>query len=102
MYGDASDLVAFRLMPLEKSLRKPVEANWTFQVISPADRHVAFHDQSYGNIKSWKWDFGDGTNSTEKNPQHTYKKPGEFVVTLYVEGSEGKARRSKVWDVTLP
>jgi hypothetical protein len=102
MYGDASDLVAFRLMPLEKSLRKPVEANWSFQVISPADRLVAFHDQSYGNIKSWKWDFGDGTTSTEKNPQHHYKKPGEFVVTLYVEGPEGKARRSKVWDVTLP
>lgn len=102
MYGDASDLVAFRLMPLEKNLRKPIQADWTFQVISPARRHVAFEDQSYGNIKSWKWDFGDGQTSAEQNPQHSYQKPGEFVVTLTVEGPDGKARRSKVWDVTLP
>ena len=102
MYGDASDLVAFRLMPLEKHLREPIEADWSFQVISPARRLVAFQDQSYGNIKSWKWDFGDGQTSTEQNPQHVFQKPGEFVVTLYVEGPDGKARRAKVWDITLP
>ncbi len=102
MYGNASDLVAFRLMPIEKSLRKPVEADWSFQVISKKDRTVAFRDLSYGNIKSWKWDFGDGTTSTEQHPQHKYEKPGEFVVTLYIEGPEGKARRARVWDVTLP
>jgi PKD repeat protein len=71
-------------------------------VISQKERHVAFRDLSYGNIKSWKWDFGDGTTSTEQNPQHRYEKPGEYVVVLYVEGPDGKARRSKVWDVTLP
>ena len=102
MYGNASDLVAFRLMPIEKSLRKPVEADWSFQVISLADRIVAFRDRSYGNITSWRWDFGDGESSTERHPTHHYQKPGEFVVTLYVEGLVGKARRSKVWDVTLP
>jgi PKD domain len=102
MYGNASDLVSFRLMPIEDNLRKPVEANWRFQVVSQADRQVAFHDQSHGKITSWKWDFGDGETSTEKNPIHTYNKAGEFVVILYVEGPEGKDRRSKVWDVTLP
>lgn len=25
----------------------------------------------------------------------------DFVVTLYVEGPEGKSRRAKVWDVSL-
>ena len=102
MYGNASDLVAFRLMPVEASLRKPIEADWAFHVISRGDRIVAFRDQSYGDIKSWKWDFGDGTTSTERNPTHRYEKAGEFVVILVVEGPEGKARRSKVWDVTLP
>ena len=102
MYGDASDLVSFRLMPIDASLHKPVDANWSFQVIDQQDRSVAFHDQSFGTITSWKWDFGDGDSSSEKNPIHTYKKPGEFIVILYVEGPDGKARRSKVWDVTLP
>ena len=102
MYGNASDLVAFRLMPVEASLRKPIEADWGFHVISRGDRIVAFRDQSYGDIKSWKWDFGDGTTSTERNPTHRYEKAGEFVVILVVEGPDGKARRSKVWDVTLP
>jgi hypothetical protein len=32
---------------------------------------------------------------------HTYAKNGQYVVVLNIEGSEGKSRRSKVWDVTL-
>lgn len=102
MYGDASDLVAFRLMPLESSLRKPLEADWSFHVLSPADRQVAFRDQSWGDITAWRWDFGDGTESSERHPIHRYEKPGEFVVTLHIEGPAGRARRAKVWDVTLP
>ncbi|MEO8272284.1 MAG: hypothetical protein ABI557_21425, partial [Aureliella sp.] len=66
MYGNASDLVSFRLMPLDAKFRKPVEANWSFQVINPQERTVAFHDQSYGNITSWKWDFGDGNTAGEQ------------------------------------
>jgi len=101
MYGDASDLVAFRLMPVEKRLRRPVEADWSFEVLSRAERVVAFRDRSCGDIRSWRWDFGDGKSSTERHPLHRYEKGGEFVVTLHVEGPEGKARRAKVWDVTL-
>jgi PKD repeat protein len=90
-------------MPMDANLRKkPVEANWSFQVVDKTARKVAFHDESYGKITSWKWDFGDGETSTEQHPIHTYNKPGEFVVILYAEGPEGKDRRSKVWDVTLP
>jgi len=102
MYGDASDLVAFRLMPIENNLRKPVEADWSFQVVSQEDRVVAFRDRSYGKITSWHWNFGDGNSSTERHPTHRYEKSGEFIVTLKVEGPDGKARRAKVWDVTLP
>ncbi len=102
MYGDASDLVAFRLMPIEKNLRQPVAADWSFQVVSLEDRVVVFQDRSYGNITSWRWEFGDGKTSSERHPTHRYEKAGEFIVTLRVEGPEGKAKRTKVWDVTLP
>ncbi len=104
MYGDASDLVAFRLMPIEKSLRKPVEADWAFQVVSRKDRVVAFRDRSYGDISTWRWEFGDGQTSSERHPIHRYEKAGEFIVTCCrVEGTgRQSAKRTKVWDVTLP
>lgn len=102
MYGDASDLVAFRLMPREENLRRPIAADWSFRVVSEADRVVAFRDRSDGEVTAWRWDFGDGETSTERNPTHQYQRPGEYVVTLKVEGPQGKSRRSKVWDVTLP
>lgn len=102
MYGDASDLVAFRLMPLESHLRRPIEADWEFTVVDPANRTVAFHDRSFGEITSWRWDFGDGETSTEQHPTHRYAAAGEYIVILDVEGPQGKARRTKVWDVTLP
>ncbi|MCH2202031.1 MAG: PKD domain-containing protein [Fuerstiella sp.] len=102
MYGNASDLVAFRLMPIEKSLRQPVEADWSFNVISWQERTVAFRDHSWGEITSWNWDFGDGKTSAERHPIHRFERAGQFVVTLQVEGPAGKARLAKVWDVTLP
>jgi hypothetical protein len=101
MYGNASDLVAFRLMPIEENLRKDIEANWSFVVTDRVRRMVAFHDESVGRVESWKWDFGDGTTSTEQHPVHQYQKAGYYVVTLDISGVAGKSRRAKVWDVTL-
>jgi len=102
MYGNANDLVAFRLMPIEDRFRDPVDADWSFTIIDEKRRLVAFKDESYGDITSWKWDFGDGTTSTERNPVHQYEKPGlQYVVVLTVEGPDGKDRLSRVWDVAV-
>ncbi|MBW6409647.1 collagenase [Clostridium weizhouense] len=40
-------------------------------------------------IVSYKWDFGDGNTSTEKDPIYTYKKPGNYTVKLTVLDSRG-------------
>lgn len=101
MFGNASDLPAFRLMPLEPGLQKKLEAQWSFKVVDLDRRLVAFKDESVGQVTAWHWDFGDGATSTEQYPIHTYAKPGNFVVILDAEGPEGKSRRSKVWDVQL-
>jgi hypothetical protein len=96
MYGDASDLVAFRLMPLETQFHKPIEAEWSFKVVDTLQSIVQFKDLSYGNITSWKWDFGDGSTSTEQNPTHKYAQPGMYyLVVLNVEGPDGSARMAK-------
>ena len=101
MFGDASDLVGFRLMPLEQQFKKAIGANFSYTVADMGRRLVAFRDESEGEVKSWKWDFGDGSSSTEQNPLHAYQAGRDYTVILEVEGPAGKARRSKVWGVSL-
>jgi hypothetical protein len=102
MFGDASDLPAFRLMPREPFLRgKRIDAQWSFKLVDIDRRVVAFKDESFGEITAWRWDFGDGRTSTEQHPLHAYEKPGNYVVILDIEGPAGKSRRSKVWDVQM-
>ncbi len=100
-YGHASELCAFRLMPLEPEFVPKLAAQWSWQVVDMDRRLVAFKDLSVGNVTSWKWTFGDGSTSTEQHPQHAYAKPGSYVIVLEVSGPDGTARRSKVWDVQL-
>lgn len=47
---------------------------------------VKFTNLSSGNAKSYTWDFGDGTTSTEKSPLHIYAKSGYYVVKLSAKG----------------
>jgi len=102
MYGNASQLCAFKLMPLEPKFQKPIEAQWSWKVVDMDRRLVAFKDLSVGKVTSWKWDFGDGETSTDQNPIHAYKQArNASVVILDIEGPAGKSRRSKVWDVQL-
>ena len=41
-----------------------------------------FTNNSTGSIDSYKWDFGDGTTSTETNPYHVYSLPGTYTIKL--------------------
>jgi len=99
-FGNADQLVGFRLMPLEAT-PKGLHAKWTHKVVDMNRRLVAFTDQSAGEITAWKWDFGDGTTSTDQHPQHAYSRAGDFVVTLEVSGPAGTSRFQRVWDVSL-
>lgn len=101
MYGNASFLLPFKLMPLDSRYRKAIDALWSFKVVDMQRRLVSFIDQSEGKVTSWKWDFGDGGTSTEQHPTHQYAKAGKYIVTLWIEGPAGKARRAKVWDVAV-
>ncbi|WP_449405392.1 PKD domain-containing protein [Methanolacinia paynteri] len=50
---------------------------------------IQFTDQSVGSPTAWHWDFGDGENSTNQNPVHTYLSAGKYDVNLTVTGSDG-------------
>ncbi len=45
---------------------------------------VQFTDLSE-NATEWKWDFGDGANSTDKSPVHIYSNEGKYNVALTVK-----------------
>jgi PKD repeat protein len=61
---------------------------------------VTFTDASTGGPTSWKWDFGDGTGSTERNPVHQYSFGNTYTVKLDVDGPGGKSSRSKFVSLT--
>ncbi|KKG14163.1 hypothetical protein EO94_15715 [Methanosarcina sp. 2.H.T.1A.3] len=50
---------------------------------------VTFADRSTGEPTTWFWDFGDGTNSTEQHPSHTFYKAGSYTVNLTVSNGNG-------------
>ncbi|WP_317065036.1 PKD domain-containing protein [Methanoculleus caldifontis] len=57
---------------------------------------VTFTDTSTGDITTWRWDFGDGTTSTERSPAHIYAPAGAYTVSLNVSNAYG-------WDTqTVP
>ncbi len=59
--------------------------SFTYSPASPyAGQAVQFTDTSGGNPTSWQWNFGDGSNSTVRNPSHTYSTAGTYTVTLTV------------------
>ncbi|WP_327682335.1 collagenase [Kitasatospora sp. NBC_00458] len=43
-----------------------------------------------GRITSWRWTFGDGTSSDERNPSHTYAAAGSYTVALTATDDTGR------------
>jgi len=70
-------------------LKAPVAALSASPTSGNAPLKVQFTDKSTNSPTSWKWSFGDGTYSTEKNPAHTYSKTGKYTVTLTVKNAAG-------------
>lgn len=52
------------------------------------NKDFSFFSTSQGATK-FKWDFGDGGNSTAENPVHQYQQPGQYSITLTVTNGQG-------------
>ena len=52
-----------------------------------------FNDASIGlpndPVSTWQWDFGNGDEDDEENPNYTYASPGLYSVQLYAESAGG-------------
>jgi len=51
---------------------------------------IAFHNFSSGHIVRFLWDFGDGSTSIEKNPNHVYLNEGNYTIKLNTITSDGR------------
>jgi PKD repeat protein len=56
---------------------------------------VRFTDGSFRNPTAWQWNFGDGGNSTLRNPIHTFTNPGTYPVSLSVSNENGRSNTTR-------
>nr|WP_262918289.1 PKD domain-containing protein [Mucilaginibacter straminoryzae] len=80
----ASDCGATEEVEFDFNIADPPKAGFTYSATCFGDS-TAFRDTSVATllpIKSWHWDFGDGTSSDLQNPKHVYAAPGDYNVVL--------------------
>ena len=63
---------------------------------------VKFTDTSTNNPVKWKWNFGDGNNSTEQNPIYTYSNAGSYTVNLTASNENGSTYKEATILVAQP
>lgn len=77
---------------------KKIDVNFSYTPTEPkAGETVKFSNLCSGG-EEWEWSFGDGSTSTLKIPNHVYKRPGTYVVTLKVDN---KNYLSKTAEITV-
>jgi PKD repeat protein/sugar lactone lactonase YvrE len=92
----ASSSVGSRISVVDFEAVAPVVASFDLlPAVACAECPVRFFDRSVGPATSWLWDFGDGEESGERDPVHSYRAAGSYVVTLVArnELSEGRTTR---------
>lgn len=67
--------------PYEPVEEKTPTASFSYKTAHPLK---AVFNNTSDNAESYKWDFGDGTTSTEKSPTHRYASKGVYSVQLTV------------------
>jgi len=82
-------LIAIPLFTLF-SCEKVPETNFTYSPMDnpEAGEYIAFENTTPEAI-SYEWDFGDGTASSQENPEHKFAEAGNFEVTLTATNDAG-------------
>ena len=74
-------------------------AGFTATPASDNPQKISFTGTTSGTVSKWEWDLGDGTKMNEKSFTHTYKKAGDYTVTLTVYSGELSDTTSKTLTV---
>lgn len=68
-----------------------MDPGFDFSCFSGNDCFLQFNgsaNNSTRSVKSWYWDFGDGTTSNQQNPIHFYQGSGLYEVCLTIVGDD--------------
>jgi parallel beta-helix repeat protein len=76
-------------------IRQPAAAFRATPRVGDIPLAVQFTDTSTGSPRAWRWTFGDGTSSTERNPLHVYREAGSYTISLRVSNAAGNSTRTK-------
>lgn len=80
-------------LSLDVDIKNTATADFSFN--DPCTLAAIFEDLSFvpptseGSIVSWSWNFGNGSQTSDQNPTHTYNNNGVYNVTLTVETDRG-------------
>jgi PKD repeat protein len=77
------------LVALEKKWLSPHPSFKAYPRAGPAPLAIRFQNLSVESGFSFLWDFGDGTNSTERNPLHIFQEEGTYNVKLTMVSQNG-------------
>jgi PKD repeat protein len=101
-YGGSNSTTKTDYISVTSDVSAPV-ANFTTDANSgQVPFTVHFTDTSVGSVSSWKWDFGDGSISTEQNPTHTYVTVGSYNINLTAIGPGGRTTATLPVTVSAP
>ncbi|MFT6783624.1 MAG: plastocyanin/PKD repeat protein, partial [Saprospiraceae bacterium] len=66
-----------------------------FEVVKDGDNlNVQFNDLTTGQPDKWLWGFGDGSTSTDQNPNYDYQALGNYNVCLFVQELENSCSKT--------
>jgi PKD repeat protein len=83
------------------SCQKTPTASFTTSTTSPEAGEIVRFNNTSENGESYNWDFGDGGNSTQENPEHTFSNEGTYSISLEVLSKNGKKKDIATSTITV-
>ena len=76
------------------------EASFTSDVVAGCPPlKVLFDDRETKYANGYEWDFGDGTVSNTRRPEHIFSEPGKYNVVLTTRGDGGESTTHRLIEV---
>ena len=89
----------------------PVAADFSYAVIMEdggqeltdifVNDELQFTDLSLQEPVAWEWDFGDGSESSDRHPRHAYANEGNYLVSLTVYDDMGYCSSIKTLEINV-